>query len=142
MSVHSLIIAALRKAYKANPIAGFDVLEDDDDGFVIRHLFQNYRCSDGQESGLNLSPAGHLVIGRYFRQWQVNLTSSTFNSRDVLWLDRVCRMPYHIIVVDVDGGTKAITLFLMEAELAMRAKLVGNLDALKTAFEENPLQGL
>lgn len=142
MSVHSLIVNTMRKAYTANPIEGFDVLEDDDDNFVIRHLFQNYRSSDGEESGLRLSEAGQLIIAKYFKQWQVNLTASAFGSREILWLDRVCRMPYYIIVAPADGGVVAVTLFLMEAELAMRAKLVGNLDALKTAFAENPLQGL
>lgn len=142
MSVHSLIVNTLRKAYKANPIVGYDVLEDDDDNFLIRHLFMNYRSAEGQESGLRLSEHGQLVITKYFKQWQVNLTASTFGSREILWLDRICRMPYYIIIRDRDGDAWHITLFLMEAELAMRAKLVGNLDALKTAFAENPLQGL
>lgn len=142
MSVHSLIVNALRKAYKANPIVGFDVIEDDDDNFLIRHLFMNYRNSDGHESGLRLSEHGQLVISKYFKQWSVNLTATSFGSREILWLDRICRMPYHIIVKERDGPTIHIILVLMEAELAMRAKLVGNLDALKTAFEENPLQGL
>lgn len=142
MSVHSLIVNALRKAYEANPIAGFDVLEDDDHNFVIRHLFQNYRNANGHESGLRLSESGQLIVSKYFKQWQVNLTAQAFGSRELIWLDRQCTMPWYIIVEPVDGGTVKLTLMLMERELAMRAKLVGDLDALKTAFTENPLQNL
>lgn len=141
MSVHSLILTALRKAYEDNPIRGFEVLADSDTNFIVRHLFQNYRNANGEESGLHLSEAGQLVVGRYFKQWAVNLTSSSFGSRELIFLDRTCQMPWHVVVRDRTDTGVNLTLFLMEAEFAMRAKLVGDLDALKTAFKENPHQG-
>lgn len=134
MSVHHLILNRLKLAYEENPSPGFDALKDLDDIVIIRSLFQNYRNSDGLEAGLRLSPTGQLIISNYFKQWKIKLTAKTFDSRDLLWLDRVCSLPWFMDTPIQNPTHIDITLYLMEAELAMRAKLVGDFNALKTAF--------
>lgn len=136
MSLHTVIVNTLRTAYKVQPLVGFEILADDDDNFVKRHLFQNYRTADGDESGLRLTPAGHLILSKYFKLWRIRLTCRAMSSRHYLYLDRVCNMPWYIEVAEnLPDGSLIVLLTLMEADLAMKAKLIGDLDILRTAFE-------
>ena len=65
----------------------------------------------------------------YFRKYELVFPDQQiFSSRHILYMDRMCRMPWHA------SPMLPITIVLFEADLAMRAKLVGDLDALMEAF--------
>jgi hypothetical protein len=65
----------------------------------------------------------------FFRHYKVSFPDQlTFSSRHVLYLDRVSTMPWHA------DPMIPVTITFFEPGLAMRAKLVGDLDTLLKAF--------
>lgn len=128
MTIQRQIISALRAQHKLkpDPVVGTQIDQSTDDE-LCRHLFSNYRGAPGRERGLFLSEGGFAVMQGYFRFYKVQFDPAPiYNARHVLFLDRTCKMPWS---VDNDG-----ILWLMDAEFAMRAKLVGDLDAFMQAF--------
>lgn len=105
------------------------VLDDLDDYTLLRTLFKNYRGGNpGEDHGLCLSLGGLAIMASYFQSYHVPVPEGySPTAKHLLYFDRVCSMPWYLD--DFHG------LVLFEAELAMRAKLVGDIDALLTAFE-------
>lgn len=65
----------------------------------------------------------------FFKSWKVVFQDQqTFSSRHILYLDRMCAMPWYA------DPMLPVTITFFEPDLAMRAKLVGDLDVLLTAF--------
>ncbi len=127
MSTHQKIVSALRKIHeeKRDPIAV--IIDQHTDDEMCRILFGNYRGVMGQEKGLALTSGGLAIMQCYFRVYEVRFDPAPlYNAKHILFLDRISRLPW---TVDIEGH-----LWHMDAEFAMRAKLVGDLDALMTAF--------
>lgn len=128
MDLHLRIISAIRLQHdKAAKPAGavFDDLSNDE---LVRVVFANYRgglLSKGR--GLRLTPGGLAIMQSYFTVYKVEFDPvPVYNARHILFLDRVARMPW---AIDPEGS-----LWTMDSQLAMRAKLVGDLDTLINAF--------
>jgi len=96
---------------------------------LIRMMFTNLRTGDGTYRGLQLSQGGLAIMESFFRSYPVVFPDQqTFSSRHILYLDRMCSMPWSA------SAFLPITITFFEPDLAMRAKLVGDLDVLLTAF--------
>lgn len=130
MSVHYPIVAAIRKANEAKPVKHASEIPGMTDDEVIRTMFKNFR--GGNEDalhGLQLSQGGLAIMSSFFRKYEVVFPDQqTFSSRHILYLDRQCSMPWYAT------NYLPITVTFFEADLAMRAKLVGDLDILLNAF--------
>jgi hypothetical protein len=100
------------------------------DDEVIRMMFVNLRGgSDDAKHGLQLSQGGLAIMSGYFKGFEVVFPDQKiFSSRHILHLDRTCKMPWYAT------NYLPITVTFFEADLAMRAKLVGDLDVLLNAF--------
>lgn len=128
MSLHQQIITSLRKIHEdqRDPVAV--IIDQHTDQELCWILFGNFRGVAGNERGMALSPGGLAVMQCYFKVYEVRFDPlPLYSAKHVLFLDRISRLPWSI---DSDGH-----LWHMDAEFAMRAKLVGDLDALMTAFE-------
>lgn len=96
---------------------------------VIRMMFVNFRNGNEHKQGLQLSRGGLAVMSSFFKKFEVVFPDQpTFSSRHILYLDRTCKMPWYAT------NFLPITITFFEADLAMRAKLVGDLDILLNAF--------
>jgi hypothetical protein len=96
---------------------------------IIRMMFTNIRSGTSEIKGLQLSQGGLAVMKSFFRSYIVSFPDQpTFSSRHILYLDRMCKMPWSA------DAHLPVTITFFEADLAMKAKLVGNLDILLTAF--------
>lgn len=92
-------------------------------------MFVNFRGGNEHKYGLQLSQGGLAIMGSYFRKYLVTFPDQqTFSSRHILYLDRTCGMPWYAT------NFLPIEITFFEADLAMRAKLVGDLDILLNAF--------
>lgn len=130
MSIHYPIVKAIRKANEAKPKACASEIPGMSDEEVVRMMFVNFRGGNENHQGLQLSQGGLAIMSSFFRKFEVTFPDQqTFSSRHILYLDRSCQMPWHATPM------LPITITFFEADLAMRAKLVGNLDILLTAFE-------
>lgn len=130
MSIHYLIVAAIRKAYDANPLKHANEIPNMTDEEIIRMMFKNFRGgNDDAKHGLQLSQGGLAIMSGFFKKYEIVFPDQqTFSSRHILYLDRQCGMPWHA------NNYLPITVIFFEADLAMRAKLVGDLDILLNAF--------
>lgn len=127
MISHEQLVDAVRAAQAKRLLTEFEELFLEDDHYIVRALFSNYReVAPGESKGLRLSPIGIAVMQKFFQNWTVHLPEDYIvKSRHVLYLDRITTMPWYL-----DGPL----LILFEPELAMRAKLVGDIDSLISAF--------
>ena len=129
MSVHNAIVAAIRKANSAKPAGCASEIPGMTDEEVIRMMFVNYRGGNEQKHGLQLSQGGLAIMSSFFKKFDVVFPDQqVFSSRHILYLDRMCKMPWYAT------NYLPITITFFEGELAMRAKLVGDLDILLDAF--------
>lgn len=130
MSVHPLIVAAIRKSHEGKPHASATNIVGMTDDEVIRMMFCNYRGGTDKPQGLQLSQGGLAIMSSFFRSFPVVFPDQQiFSSRHILYLDRMCTMPWYTT------NDLPITITFFEPDLAMRAKLVGDLDILLNAFE-------
>lgn len=129
MSIHYHIVQAIRKANEAKPTVFATDIPNLTDEELIRSMFVNFRNGNEHKRGLQLSQGGRAIMGTFFKKFEVVFPEqTTFSSRHILYLDRTCSMPWHAT------NLLPITITFFEADLAMRAKLVGDLDVLLTAF--------
>jgi len=92
-------------------------------------MFSNIRYGDGDLRGLQLTQGGLAIMQSFFKSYRVEFPDqATFSSRHILYLDRMCQMPWWAV------STLPVTITFFEPGLAMKAKLVGDLDILLTAF--------
>lgn len=130
MSIHPLIVAAIRKSHAGSPQAAATNIVGMTDDEVIRMMFSNYRGGTDHPQGLQLSQGGFAIMTSFFRSFPVVFPDQQiFSSRHILYLDRMCTMPWYAT------NDLPIKITFFEPDLAMRAKLVGDLDTLMTAFE-------
>jgi hypothetical protein len=127
MIQHVLITNAIRKAHKADPHPAATIIEPMDDREMCRLLFANYRGpTSGDAKGLRLTQGGLAIMSVFFKAYEVKfLDPLLITGRHLLYLDRICKMPWHI---DID----VLTLF--DPDMAMKAKLAGDIDALIQCF--------
>ena len=129
MSIHYSLVAAIRRYHEKQPSAATTEITNMDDEEVIRMMFVNFRGGDSVKKGLQLSQGGIAIMAQYFRSYPISFPyQKTFNSKHILFFDRACMMPWYVR----QGDTLNVILF--ESDLAMRAKLVGDLDILISAF--------
>ena len=128
MSTHVEVINLLKRmqAENQNPLC-FD-LELDSVDTLIRKYFLNYRGGDSDNTrGLRLTDSGLITMRCFVKAYDIELQSDYKpRNRHVVYLDRRCKMPWHL---------KANHLTLFEAEMAFKAKLVGDLDLLVSSFQ-------
>jgi hypothetical protein len=130
VSIHYPIVAAIRKANDAKPVKHASEIPGMTDEEVIRMMFVNFRNGNEHKHGLQLSQGGLAIMSSFFKKFVVTFPDqTTFSSRHILYLDRKCTMPWYAT------NFLPIEITFFEADLAMRAKLVGDLDILLTAFE-------
>lgn len=130
MSKHLAILNYLRKQCEdsENPLG--NGIQGDDEA-VLRMMFLNYRAGNGSK-GYRLTNFGLQYCKTFFQSWHIEMDGNfRVRPRHVLFLDRNCKFPYHLF-------HNHLTLF--EGELAMRLKLVDDLDALieMEKLGENP----
>ena len=129
MSIHGALVQAIRKANDVKPSAASSMFPGMTDEEIIRMMFTNIRSGTSELKGLQLSQGGLAVMKSFFRSYIVSFPDQpTFSSRHILYLDRMCKMPWSA------DAHLPVTITFFEADLAMKAKLVGNLDILLTAF--------
>lgn len=129
MSVHGRLIDAIRKSNNASPKPAATLINTMTDDEVIRMIFSNIRNGDGQMRGLQLTQGGLAIMESFFKSFKVVFPDQqTFSSRHILYLDRMCSMPWFATPM------LPVTITFFEPDLAMKAKLVGDLDILLTAF--------
>lgn len=128
MSQHLQVVQALRKAYKAKPHPVAVVIDDNDDMGLVRLLFKNFRGgNEGENRGLALTNGGLAIMQLYFRSYTINMPDDYVpQSKHLLYMDRLASMPWYL---DREN------LILFEPELAMRAKLAGDIETLIQVFE-------
>jgi hypothetical protein len=127
MDLHLRIITAVRLQHDKAPKPAGSIIDDYTNEELIRIIFANFRGGTYNRRGLRLTNGGLAIMQSYFTVYKVCFNPvPVYNARHILYLDRICRMPW---CIDNEGS-----LWTMEAELAMRAKLVGNLDTLVSAF--------
>lgn len=123
---HDILVHAIRKAHKSDPHPAATLIEAMDDEEVKRLLFANFRGSNTEARGLLLTQGGLAIMSVFFKAYEVNFQEPLLiTGKHLLYLDRICKAPWHI---DVD----CLTLF--DPDLAMKAKLVGSIDALIEGF--------
>lgn len=129
MSVHHLLVAAIRKAHALTPKAAATNTVGMSDEEMIRMMFTNIRGGNNDFRGLQLSQGGLAIMSSFFKSYPVVFPDQeTFSSRHILYMDRMCKMPWSA------DPMLPVTITFFEPDLAMRAKLVGDLDVLLTAF--------
>lgn len=127
MDLHLRIIAAIRTQHEKAPKPAGAIIDDYTDEELVRIIFANFRGGTYNSRGLRLTNGGLAIVQSYFTIYKVQFDPvPVYNAKHILFLDRTCRMPW---CIDNEG-----TLWTMDPELAMRAKLVGNLDTLVGAF--------
>ena len=129
MSFHFHLVDAIRKAHKAKPQPAATTIDTMTDEEVIRMMFTNIRFGTAEMRGLQLSQGGLAIMKSFFKSYEVVFPNQTiFSSRHILYMDRICTRPWYA------PAYLPITITFFEPDLAMRAKLVGDLDTLITAF--------
>ena len=129
MSIHTAIVGVIRKAQEATPKPAATNTVGMTDEELIRMMFVNVRGAIGEQRGLQLSQGGMAIMKSFFKSYIVVFPDQlTFSSRHILYLDRMCKMPWSA------DSTLPVTITFFEADLAMKAKLIGDLDILLTAF--------
>jgi hypothetical protein len=129
VSVHAALVNAIRKAQALTPKPAATNTMTMTDDEVIRMMFTNVRGSQQDMRGLQLSQGGLAIMKSFFKSYPVAFPDQqVFSSRHILYLDRMCKMPWSA------DNTLPVTITFFEPDLAMRAKLVGDLDVLLTAF--------
>jgi hypothetical protein len=115
-SFHDTLLEELLNAEKENPTGA--ILFSNEADSLKRALFLNFRKSNIKEQGLRLTYLGHMVFSAYFESYEIALPqhfqNNQFKSRDLLILERTCKLPYYI------DKTKAV---FFEKELAVLLKL-------------------
>lgn len=125
--IHGLIFKAIRAQYEKtqNPL-GHDVVHDDDE-YLIHRYFRNVRGTGASARGLRLTDEGVEMMKSFFAHWIISLPADyTPKTQHIIFMDRIATMPWHL---------HGPTLTLFEPDLAMRLKLVGDIDSLINAFE-------
>jgi hypothetical protein len=125
-SVHKRIADILREDWPKKVIR-FDINPEIlPDSALFRLLFQNVRTSDGCIKGLRLTKDGLRLLRTRFQCWAIMMEKGFApKPNHLLFFDRTCTMPWYL---------DSYVLILFEPQLAMRAKLVGDIDQLLTAF--------
>lgn len=128
MGTHTRVIETLKQMQSVNQNPLCLDLELDTTETLLRKYFLNYRGGDPENArGLRLTDSGLLVMRCFFKAYDIELQSDYKpRNKHVVYLDRHCRMPWHL---------KANHLVFFETEMAFRAKLVGDLDLLVSAFQ-------
>lgn len=131
MSIHQSLVSTIRRLNSTVPSAsgvGLSAMSDEE---IIRLMFSNFRGgNEGLEKGLKLSAVGLDIMRTYFQSWTVVFPDTPLlTPYHVLMLDRGCAMPWYV------SYYLPISVTFFEPDLAMRAKLVGDLDVFFTAFE-------
>lgn len=124
MGVHVKVIETLKKlqAEQQNPLCL--ELDLDPTDVLIRKYFLNYRGAS--ETGLRLTDFGLLTMRCFFKSYDIELQSDYKpHNTHVRYLDYHCKLPWHL---------KANHLILFEQEMALKAKLTGDLDLLVASF--------
>lgn len=127
MGIHHLIIEKLKEEQQENqnPLAmELETVSTED---LIRRFFLNYRGGDPSASrGLRLTHTGVAIMRYFFTAHDIDLGEDyRAMPRHLLYLDRVCTMPWHLYMDK---------LVLFEDRLAVQLKLVGNMDDLINSF--------
>lgn len=129
MSIHYQIVNVIRKNHALTPKVAATLIDQMTDDEVIRMMFSNIRNGDGDMRGLQLTQGGLAIMQSFFKAYRVEFPDQqTFSSRHILYLDRICKMPWSATPI------LPVTITFFEPGLAMKAKLVGDLDILLTAF--------
>lgn len=130
MLSHARLMEILRAQHAANPNPLCGELDIEEDDALLRKYFLNFRGNDHTTSkGLRLTTFGLTTFSCFFKSNLVELPEGYRpKNQHVVFLDRKATMPWHL-------RDNFLTLF--EDELAMRAKLVGDLDLLMTVFDPN-----
>ncbi len=120
--IHKAVLGRIRQEQRKD----FGPFADKTDTEIYHLLFANLRKSTSGVKGLRLTHMGLTIMESCFVAWTLKLPKRfVLLPKHLLFFDRTCTMPWFL-------DTKILVLF--EAELAMRAKLVGNIDHLLTAF--------
>ena len=125
--IHGLIFNAIRKEYEKtqNPL-GHDVVHDVDE-YLINRYFSNARGTGSDARGLRLTDEGLTMLKSFFASYTIALPEDYLpKTQHVLFIDRIATMPWHL---------HGPTLTLFEPDLAMRLKLVGDIESLIQAFD-------
>lgn len=127
MTIHYKIIDLLRSKYKEDPcVLGSSLLSMSDED-MIRSIFINCRNTSDGLKGLRIHGEAELLLSYYFDSYKIPLDMVIEKPSHVVFLDRVTTMPWYF-------NPKELILF--EKELAMRARIVGDLDSLIEGFED------
>lgn len=130
MSFHFQLVDIIREVQKANPKPAATIIDTMTDEEVIRMIFVNIRNNDTGMRGLQLSQGGLAIMKSFFKSFEIVFPDEQIlSSRHILYMDRICTLPWYA------SFFLPITITFFEPDLAMRAKLVGNLDVLLSAFE-------
>lgn len=128
MTTQQRIVELLRSKYKEDPcILGSSLLSLTDEE-LIRNMFINYRKTSDGARGLRIHGEAELLLSYYFDSYKIHLGDPyVVKPAHLVFLDRVTTMPWYI---NAEG------LVLFERELAMRARMISDMDSLIEGFED------
>ena len=128
-NIHAQLFALMRILQKSKKSILAKDIETAKDEDLYRRYFVNFRRSEEMTRGLRLSYEGLVTIGEFFDCYEIPLNEGfSIKGKHLIFLDQTCSLPFYI---------SSKTFILFEKELAMRAKLVGDLDILISAFEKS-----
>jgi hypothetical protein len=115
-NIHDELLKQIINAEQETP-SGSPIFARDAES-LKRLLFLNFRKSSIKEQGLRLTHIGLSTFSAFFESYTVPLPShfqnEHFKSKDLLILDRTCKLPYYV------DKTKAV---FFERDLAILLKL-------------------
>ena len=95
---------------------------------LIRNIFVNYRKTSTGARGLRIHEEAELLLSYHFDSYKISLGELYIEKpAHTIFLDRVATMPWCL---------NAHGIILFEKELAMRTKMVGDLDSLIEGFDD------
>lgn len=128
MTIQQRIVELLRSKYKEDPcVLGSSLLSLTDEE-LIRNIFINYRKTSEGARGLRIHGEAELLLSYYFDSYKIPLGDPYIaKPSHLVFLDRAATMPWYI-------NSEGLVLF--EKELAMRARMLGDMDSLIEGFED------
>lgn len=99
-----------------------------DDSQLIRNMFVNYRITSDSTRGLRIHGEAELLLSYYFSSYKIELPQPYVEKPShTIFLDRVTTMPWYLTSQEI---------VLYERELALRLKMVGDIETLMNGFDD------
>lgn len=95
---------------------------------ISRYFFSDVRCDGENITGARLTKLGLVIVGSVFKNYEFKFEKrKSLTPRYIITFNKICTMPWYI-------DSSRIVFF--EGEVALRYKLVGDIDQFMVAFDD------